>query len=270
MMKQFLLSIIAVFPLVSCAPSDEGVAITAHRGFWDCEAAGHSENSLASLQAAQEAGLWGSEFDVHLTGDGVVVVNHDATFHGKQIHSTPLDSLLTDRLPNGETMPTLEAYLAQGKAAKQTVLVFELKQHETQEQEDLLVERSLEALRRHQLLHPDRVIFISFSRHICQELAARLPKFMVQYLNGDATPAELHAEGILGVDYHYSVFDAHPDWVREAHDLGMAVNAWTVNAPEDIRRMLDLGVDCITTNDPLLVRSLLEADPLLHERKKRK
>ena len=137
MMKQFLSAALAAFCLVSCSMKDDGVAITAHRGFWNSEAGGHSENSLAALRAAQDERFWGSEFDVHLTADSVVVVNHDATFHGRKIHTSPLDSLLPDRLPDGETIPTLDAYLAQGAASPRTVLVFELKQHESPEREDL-------------------------------------------------------------------------------------------------------------------------------------
>lgn len=49
-------------------------------------------------------------------------------------------------------------------------------------------------------------------------------------------------------------------WVSRAaraHELGMSVNVWTVNSAENIQKMIDLGVDCITTNDPLLARELL-------------
>jgi len=53
------------------------------------------------------------------------------------------------------------------------------------------------------------------------------------------------------------MFKAHPDWVKSAHDKGMSVNAWTVNKEDDIRRMIEIGVDAITTNEPLLVRDLL-------------
>jgi glycerophosphoryl diester phosphodiesterase len=104
---------------------------------------------------------------------------------------------------------------------------------------------------------PTKVVFISFSRHICQELAKRAPGYTVQYLEGDLSPAQLHAEGINGIDYHYTVFYKHPEWVKEAHDLGMSVNVWTVDTPDDIRAMRDLGVDQITTNDPALVREIL-------------
>ncbi|MBD4650926.1 glycerophosphodiester phosphodiesterase, partial [Xanthomonas citri pv. citri] len=39
-----------------------------------------AENSLAALKLAQELGVWGSEFDVWITTDGRIVINHDSTF----------------------------------------------------------------------------------------------------------------------------------------------------------------------------------------------
>ena len=56
------------------------------------------------------------------------------------------------------------------------------------------------------------------------------------------------------------MFKAHPEWVRKAHSLGMSVNAWTVNKEEDIKKMIEVGVDAITTNEPLLVRDLLSIE----------
>ena len=65
------------------------VAIVAHRGFWNCEAAGYMENTIASLKAAQDNGLWGSEFDIHLTSDDVVIVNHNNDIQGVKIADNP-------------------------------------------------------------------------------------------------------------------------------------------------------------------------------------
>ena len=48
-----------------------------------------------------------------------------------------------------------------------------------------------------------------------------------------------------------------PDYVQKAHDLGMSVNAWTVDNDADIKEMIKVGVDAITTNEPLKVRELL-------------
>jgi len=46
--------------------------------------------------------------------------------------------------------------------------------------------------------------------------------------------------------------------VKEAHELGQKVNVWTVNRPEDIQKVIDLKVDFITTDEPLLVREILD------------
>jgi glycerophosphoryl diester phosphodiesterase len=48
--------------------------VIAHRGAWDQNA---PENSLAAFVKARDLGIWGIEFDVHFTKDGVPVVNHD-------------------------------------------------------------------------------------------------------------------------------------------------------------------------------------------------
>ena len=240
--------------------------IVAHRGYWE----GNAQNSIASIRKAQEFGCWGSEFDIHLTADGVPVVHHDQHINGLDIQASNFDDIRTNRLANGEHVPTLAEYMAQAARSRECLPVLELKPQATREKEDELVDKCLQALKpaaprnippefaafaRRQ--EPTKVVFISFSRHICQELARKAPGYTVQYLEGDLSPAQLHADGINGIDYHYSVFYKHPEWVKEAHDLGMSVNVWTVDAPEDIRAMRDLGVDQITTNNPALVREIL-------------
>lgn len=64
--------------------------------------------------------------------------------------------------------------------------------------------------------------------------------------------------GAAGIDYHFSVVKNNPHWVKESHDLGLKVNVWTVNKAEDIKEMIDLKVDYITTDEPLLTRKLIE------------
>ena len=78
-----LLSAIVILSSVSCANTttttsslpEHKVGIVAHRGFWNCEEAGYAQNSVAALRQAQLAGFWGSEFDVQLTADTIVVVD---------------------------------------------------------------------------------------------------------------------------------------------------------------------------------------------------
>ena len=88
-------------------------------------------------------------------------------------------------------------------------------------------------------------------------MAKLAPAFTNQYLNGDLAPADLAKAGINGIDYHYNVLYEHPEWVEEAHDLGMSVNVWTVNKAKDMRNCIDMDVDVITTNEPLMLREIL-------------
>ena len=231
--------------------------VCAHRGFWDCDQAGHVENSIASLRQAQENGFWGSEFDVHLTADSIVVVNHDDRFHGIPIHKSTYKELLAKRHRNGETIPTLDQYLEQG--AKSTcMLVLEIKPQDTVENTLYLAQTCKETLKAHNLLDPARVMFISFSYEACKWVAQNLPGFDNQYLECNLDPETVHSDGINGIDYNFIAFHMHPDWVKRAHELGMKVNVWTVDFAPEMRYLIKLGVDVITTNKPLLLRELMK------------
>ncbi len=246
------------FPVI-----DQGgkVAIVAHRGFWKSEQGGMSENSIASLKAAQDAGLWGSECDVHITADDVVLVNHNGDIEGKRISNHNYADFAEDLLPNGERRPTLDEYLVQASRSRSTKLIIEFKKQPSADRENLMVDKTIEALKAHKLYTPERVLFISFSKNICDKLAKEQPQFINQFLSadpiGNQSPDIYGSQGINGVDYHYKMFKAHPDWVKTAHDKGMSVNAWTVNKEDDIKKMIELGVDAITTNEPLLARQIL-------------
>ena len=243
-------------PVFPANPFGGKIAITAHRGFWNCEAAGFSENTIASLKAAQDAGLWGSEFDIHITADDVVIVNHNPDIDGVMIADTPYAELLPYKLPNGESRPTLDEYLTQGAKAK-TMLVMEFKPQKDFSREDLMVEKALASLKAHGLYDPSRVMFISFSWHISKRLAKLAPEFHNQFLDAYFAPKRLQEYAINGLDYKYKKLLPHKEWVQDAHKRSMTVNTWTVNKEEDIRAVIDAGVDVITTNYPLLVRQLL-------------
>jgi glycerophosphoryl diester phosphodiesterase len=80
----------------------------------------------------------------------------------------------------------------------------------------------------------------------------------VQYLEGDKTPAEVDAAGVNGIDYHYSKFNNNNEWVKDAQKLGMTVNAWTVNKENNMEQMFNLGVNFLTTDNPLEARALMK------------
>lgn len=233
-------------------------AIVAHRGFWNCAAAGFAQNSIAALREAQNNGFWGSECDLHLTSDGVVLVHHDQSIAGIDIQTNTAETFSTHRLKNGECVPTLGEYLSQAEQSEKTVLVLELKPQYSIEHEDMLISKTLAAVKEHGLFHPSRVAFISFSKHICDVLARECPAFINQYLNGDLSPESLAACGINGFDYEEGVVLGHTSIIERAHKLGMSTNVWTVNGSAQMQKLIDLGINAITTNEPLLLRDLLD------------
>ncbi|MBQ7378904.1 MAG: hypothetical protein IJW70_04400 [Clostridia bacterium] len=45
---------------------------------------------------------------------------------------------------------------------------------------------------------------------------------------------------------------------RRAHRRGIAVQYWTINDPDEMRMLIEMGVDCIMTDDPALLKQILE------------
>lgn len=46
--------------------------------------------------------------------------------------------------------------------------------------------------------------------------------------------------------------------IRQAHRRNIAVQYWTINEPDEMRQLIDLGCDCIMTDDPILLKQILE------------
>ena len=126
---KILLSVCMIVAFQSVWAAKPQTKVIAHRGFWETE--NSAQNSIASLKKAGAIKCYGSEFDVQMTADGVLVVFHDAKVQGKVIEDTPYDSLKMIRLANGEAIPTLEEYLQAAKKIGKTRLILEIKPHAT-------------------------------------------------------------------------------------------------------------------------------------------
>jgi glycerophosphoryl diester phosphodiesterase len=229
--------------------------VVAHRGAW--EEARLPQNSIASLREAIRLNCAGAEFDVHLTADDSLVICHDDTYAGLEIEKSKYAQLSEHLLPNGERLPTLQEYLVSGKPHNSNKLVLEVKKSV------ITPERTLELTRRcvdlvKALGMQDQVVYISFSYEACKKIKSLDATAPVQYLEGDKAPRELKADHIDGLDYHLSVFRKHPEWIAEARQLGLLLNAWTVNNPADLNYFLDQHFDYITTNQPGLLFRLLK------------
>lgn len=255
-MKKNILFILCVLLFIGTA-AIQSQEIIAHRGYWKTN--GSAQNSIAALMKADSIRAYGSEVDIWISADGVPVVNHDAdvTLNGEKliVQDTPYTTLRKVKLANGEPLPTVEEYLDAFTKCKHTKLIIEFKTHRSKESETMLAEKVINMVNERGL--QSKVEYISFGLHFVQEVKRLAPDAPVYYLNGDLSPKVLSTMKVSGPDYHYSIFYKHPEWVKESHELGQKVNVWTVNKPEDIQKMIDLKVDYITTDEPLLVRELL-------------
>lgn len=246
-MNKLFLSLLLLLSVTFAATAQQEVGIIAHRGYWKTD--GSAQNSIRSLKLADKIGAYGSEFDVHLTADNVAVVFHDSECNGIPIQTNNYSRIKNLRLPNGEKIPTLAKYLKNGKKLKTARLIFELKAHATPERNREAARLSVEAVRKAKV--EDRTEYITFNLDAGKELIRLAPEADIYYLNGDLSPKELKELGFRGLDYNHSVMKKHPEWFKEAHDLGLLINIWTVDDLDLMRDFISRGADFITTDIPV-------------------
>lgn len=223
--------------------------VIAHRGYSKTE--GSAQNSIQALEHSGKLGVYGSEFDVIITSDGVPVVNHDDTFQGKRVEKSSYSFLKTLKLPNGEAFSSLEEYIIAGKRYPDMQLILEVKPHSSPVK-DIEAAQRIAALVQKMGVRK-QVEYITFSLIAGKELIRLDPQAKVAYLNGELSPKELKDLGFTGLDYNYKVIQKNPSWIKEAHDLGLSVNVWTVNTSGIMENMISEGVDFITTDEPLML-----------------
>jgi len=225
--------------------------VVAHRGAWKKN--NLPENSIASLKHAIELKCTGSEFDVRMTADDSLIINHDPDYNKLSIEKTNYADLIPFRLSNGEKLSTLSEYIMAGiENNLSTRLVCEIKPSETSKERGKLIAAKVVRLI-HELKAEQRVEYISFDYDILKKIIEINPNAITQYLEGNKSPEQLKADGIRGADYHFSVFKNHPDWIESAKKNNIILNAWTVNEVADMNWLLANGFDFITTNEPELL-----------------
>ena len=228
--------------------------IIAHRGYW--KGSGEAQNSIGALIKAQELNIYGSEFDVWITADDVVVLNHDPTINGIRIETSTYDRIKDISLRNGENIPTLRDYLIQGKKDPQTKLILEIKTHSSLANNHRVSDAVVNMVEEENMT--EQVEYIAFSIDVCKRILEQQPNAIVAYLNGDMAPHSLYNLGIKGINYKFSVIRKNKNWIAEAQNLGMTVNVWTVNSKNNLLKLINYGVNFITTDNPLLAKQLIE------------
>ncbi len=255
MIRFLLICCIVLFTISFISPEKKidfsDNVVIAHRGAWKKD--NLPENSIASLKRAIELKCTGSEFDVRITADDSLIVNHDAHFEKLPIEETSFADLEIHKLSNGEKLPTLREYLLAGLENNTTTrLICEIKPSETsQERGQEITEKVYRLVEK--VGAGKMVVYISFDYEMLKKLISLDPSVRTQYLRGDVAPDQLKADGMTGLDYHYSVFKKQPEWIDEAKRNHLVLNAWTVDKEDDMKWLLDKGFDQITTNEPELL-----------------
>ena len=231
--------------------------IIAHKGYHPGNV---PENSIEALRMAQELGVYGSEFDVWMTSDSKVVVYHDKTLTvngvSKKVYECTYAELKAAVENNGAPLATLEEFLEQGKKCPSVKLICEVKYHDDGDRTVAAAEAC------HALVSAagmnSQIEYISVNAAALKRLAVLSPGVMLQDVNSDypMDRASAVAAGIKGINYDFNkLTDAQ---IADAHEKGMVVGTWTVDKEEDMRTMINRGVDFITTNEPLLLQQVLE------------
>lgn len=258
-MKTFIFASCSLLVLTACSVTQKSRTaikfaknpVVAHRGAFKKN--GFPENSIASLKEAIRLKCTGSEFDVRMTADDSLVINHDPHFNKLEIEKISYAALTQYKLSNGEKLPTLREYVLAGlENNKQTRLVLEIKPSGiSKERGKLIAERSVALVK--ELDAVSMIVYISFDYDILKKVIEVDPAASTQYLNGEKSPEQLKTDGIAGADYHFSVFKKNPGWIEEAKKYKLILNAWTVNDAETMDWLLKSGFDFITTNEPELL-----------------
>ncbi|MDD2798347.1 MAG: glycerophosphodiester phosphodiesterase family protein [Bacteroidales bacterium] len=250
----FLTKTLWIYLFCGCFVSEiVAVKVIAHRGAW--KQCAIPKNSIQSLKNSAKLGVYGSEFDVHYTKDNIGIIVHDDSLKNELIEKLRFDDIKQIRIGGNEYLPTLKSFLKTAKHLPEIVLFMEIKPTSSPERD-----REVAALVLKNITQWGRGVpieFITFSQSVARELLRLSPDVHVHYLEGEFTPSQIKAKGFSGLDYHFSVYQIHPDWVTEAKELNLKTNVWTVNSPEIMKQMILLNVDYITTDEPQQLLELL-------------
>lgn len=241
-------------------------------------------NTMVFLEGAAGLGVDVLEMDVHMTRDGVLVLMHDDTVDRTtsgtgRIRDFTLAELQALEVAGNWTQDGGRTHPYRGEGLRVPTLeqVFERfpdypMNIEIKQAAPSLVAPLCRMIRAHG--KQDHVLVASFHddairglRETCPELATsagpgegkRFFVLMVLGLTGTVSPA-YHAFQ-APVTYR-DITLIKPSLVAAAHDRGVHVHAWTINDPDEMQRLIDMGVDGILTDRPDILMDLLgRGDP---------
>ena len=234
----------------------------AHRGGAD----DYPENTMRAFRSAYELGYRYLETDVHLTADGVVVAFHDDILDRVTNRSGRLADLRWDEISEAEV--TAHESVSGVDRVPRMIDLFEAFPHARfnidAKSDDVLLPL-LHLIRAADVV--DRVCVASFDHarlqlarstlgpELCTSASRRdvvmsfLRAFRLPVPAGDAhvlqPPARVGRFRVVGRRY-----------IEQAHRDGRPVHVWTVDDPDDMTWLIDIGVDGVMTDRPALLKQV--------------
>lgn len=228
--------------------------IFAHRGF----SGEYPENTMLAFRKAEECGAEGIELDVHLTADGTVVIMHDENSLRtagedhlikdlKTEEFLALDADIVKRGKYGVVHPcTLEEYLEWVSGTKLDTNI-ELKTGVFEY--DGIEKKTLDLIDRFDLRK--RIIISSFNHFSVCRFKALAPDVKCGFLEESWILDPGSYVKAHGVEcWHPYINTLNEESMKNLRTNGVEINSWTINAPEDMKRALNLQLEIGITNYP--------------------
>lgn len=225
------------------------VLVVGHRGSMGTE----PENTIRGFKKALDFGVDLVEFDVRMARDGKLVVIHnprvDKTTNGRgKVRDFLFKDLRNLDAGQGEKIPTLGETVNLLKKLP-IKMMLEIKEPDTAEKVVSFIKR--EGIQ-------DRVLVVSFRPKVIKRIKEKDPSIMAGIIFfkflGTALPLVKKLNADFACVYHLML---NKRTVKKFHNNNVLINAWPVNKPRDIKRMMKLEVDMITSNYPDRVLSAL-------------
>lgn len=222
--------------------------VYAHRG----ASAIAPENTIEAFALARDLGADGVELDVRRCADESLVLHHDAALPDGRI------IVETGRAELPETLPDLAAALDTCRDLVVNIEIKNLPRDPDFDEHCSVVDAVVALLERRG--RSDRVLVSSFHLATIDRVKALDPDVATGFLTM-LDPSPIDAVRLAVERGHDAV---HP-WdgmvdaaaVAAAHAAGLQLNTWTVDDPDRIRALAEMGVDGIVTNVPDVARRVL-------------
>ena len=241
-------------------PSDEPIVVS-HRANVEGSRGLLLENKPDAIHDAIAAGFYWIELDLMLTADGIPILMHDGILKTDAGVVDPLDYKLAElrALPNMADLMTLDECLQ--TFGSEAGFLLELKPQKSWTATRDFTDAVLAVVERH--ADTASVVFDSFDVNLATLLASRtaLPVAWDLPLQIRTEAFELASAAASGLDWIYVEHSRLTNaLVAEAHRQGLKVMVYTVNAPEDLERVLPAKPDGILT-DYKAIKNVMERSP---------